>query len=67
MILTPEIALARQICFMLGEAEHALGIEAHGLPLDARLERVLAGAMERPQLISADAYAALYLLRRPAD
>lgn len=59
---TPEFMVAHQICFLLASAEHDLNIRPYGLPLDARIHRILAGAMEEPQAVSSSTYEILYLL-----
>jgi hypothetical protein len=65
-MITSEAEVCRRIAFMLAEAEVVLGIEPHGLPLDARIDCVLHSAMERPAAISSEAYELLYRLSAQA-
>jgi hypothetical protein len=63
--LAQNIETARQLIFSLAEAEQALGLEIlRDMPLSARIQRVLAGAMARPGIVSPQNYEAAFELRR---
>jgi hypothetical protein len=57
---------ARRIALVLHEAERSLGVK-HDLPLDLRLNHILAGAMERPTKVTPAAYAIAYKLSGAAQ
>jgi hypothetical protein len=57
---------ARRIALVLREAERSLGIMPN-LPLDLRLNHILAGAMERPTKVAPAAYAIAYKLSGAAQ
>jgi hypothetical protein len=59
----PELNNARHIALVLGRSEHALGIrDAKALPLSARIENALQGAMQAPELVDEDTFELLHLL-----
>lgn len=64
MITEADADTVRRLGFIHARAEKALGIvPPPELSLEARLDAVLAGAMERPALIDARTYRLIYMLR----
>ncbi|WOH70652.1 hypothetical protein RX330_20355 [Bradyrhizobium sp. NDS-1] len=66
--LSEEAMAARRIAFTLAKAEDALGIRyAISLPLKARTDMILAGAMENPSAIDEATYSLAYMLSQPSQ
>jgi hypothetical protein len=67
IIERPSLELACGVAFVLRLAEISLGIEPNeAIPLEARLDRALYGAMNDPVAISEAAYGVLYTMRHPS-
>lgn len=58
----PAVEEARRVAFLIGEAEHRLGINNDHLPLSARLQMVLQGAMDNPRAVDPGTFAVIYKL-----
>jgi len=60
-----DFRLAHKLAFMIGGAQHALGINgpnSDSLPLQPQLEAILQGAMENPAAVDEATYSIVYLL-----
>lgn len=70
MRLPSDIGIALKIAHLLARAEHTLGFYSSALdrlPLQARLEAILSGAMENPSAVDEATYSLAYALSRQSQ
>ncbi|MBR1362941.1 hypothetical protein [Bradyrhizobium ottawaense] len=58
----PAIQEARRVAFLISTAEHRMGIDNQDLPLSARLENILQGAMDDPAAIDPALFGLIHML-----